>query len=131
MTATDWPELAARLSLSGLAAQLARQSEWVSAHEGRVCLRIAIPTLDKGGARERLQAALSQHFATPVNLVVDYVEVTDDTAHTREQARQEARQARAEQAVQSDPLVQALVDTFGAQVLPGSVHVPDAPAGSD
>jgi len=131
MTAADWPDLAARLSLSGLAAQLARQSEWVSVQDERVGLRVAIPSLDKGGARERLEAALSQHFATPVTLVVEYAEVTDDTAHTREQARRAALQARAEQAVQSDPLVRALVDTFDAQVLPGSVQVPDAPAASD
>ncbi|MBJ7264415.1 MAG: DNA polymerase III subunit gamma/tau, partial [Burkholderiaceae bacterium] len=45
MTAEAWPELAAALPVTGLAAELARQSEWQSADHGTVRLRVAVRTL--------------------------------------------------------------------------------------
>src|SRR3546814_8601206 len=53
MTAQAWPALAASLPLTGLAAELARQSEWLGLQGEQVTLRVAIRTLaDRKSTRE-------------------------------------------------------------------------------
>ena len=53
MTQASWPELAARLPVTGLAAELARQSEWVGVQGDAIVLRVAVKTLARGRLRQR------------------------------------------------------------------------------
>lgn len=122
MTAAGWPELAAKLPLTGLAAQLARQSEWLGSRGDRVHLQVAVRALAESPGRSRLRTVLSEHFGTVVELDVEYGQTGEDTAHAVEQARRAARQKEAEQAVQTDPLVRELIDGFGATVVAGSIR---------
>jgi len=122
MTAGAWPELAAKLPLTGLAAELARQSEWLGSQGERVRLRVAVRSLAESPGKSRLRTVLSEHFGTVVELDVEYGRTGEDTAHAVEQARRAARQKEAEQAVQADPLVRELIDDFGATVVAGSIR---------
>jgi DNA polymerase-3 subunit gamma/tau len=122
MTAAAWPALAARLPLSGLAAELARQSEWLGSQGDQVNLRVAIRSLAESPGKSRLCTVLSEHFGTVVSVDVEYGQTGDETAHAVAQAHRAARQQEAEQAVQTDPLVQSLINDFGARVVPGSVQ---------
>ncbi|HWK60718.1 MAG TPA: DNA polymerase III subunit gamma/tau [Eoetvoesiella sp.] len=122
MTATTWPALAARLPLTGLAAELARQSEWLGVNGDEINLRVAIRTLAESAGQARLCTLLSEYFGTVVHLNVEYGATGDDTAHAVAQAEQARRQHEAEQAVQVDPFVQTLISDFGAVVVPGSVR---------
>jgi len=122
MTAGGWPELAAKLPLTGLAAELARQSEWLGSHGERVRLRVAVRSLAESPGKSRLRTVLSEHFGTVVELDVEYGQTGEDTAHAVELARRAARQKEAEQAVQADPLVRALIDDFEATVVAGSIR---------
>jgi DNA polymerase-3 subunit gamma/tau len=122
MTAGAWPELAAKLPLTGLAAELARQSEWLGSQGERVRLQVAVRALAESPGRSRLRTVLSEHFGTVVELDVEYGQTGEDTAHAVEQARRAARQKEAEQAVQADPLVRELIDDFGATVVAGSIR---------
>ncbi|MBV6306833.1 DNA polymerase III subunit gamma/tau [Candidimonas humi] len=122
MSAGAWPELAAKLPLTGLAAELARQSEWLGSQGARVRLRVAVRSLAESPGKSRLRTVLSEHFGTVVELDVEYGRTGEDTAHAVEQARRAARQKEAEQAVQDDPLVRTLIDDFGATVVAGSVR---------
>ncbi|NYT38563.1 DNA polymerase III subunit gamma/tau [Allopusillimonas soli] len=121
ITPQTWPALAAALPLTGLAAELARQSEWVSAQGDAITLRVAIRSLAESGGRARLRTVLSEHFGAAVQLNVEYGVTGDDTAHAVEQAWRADRQREAEQAVANDPFVQALISEFGARVVPGSI----------
>ncbi|NYT44433.1 DNA polymerase III subunit gamma/tau [Alcaligenaceae bacterium] len=121
MTAQQWPTLAASLPLTGLAAELARQSEWLGGQGEQINLRVAVRSLAESPGQSRLRTVLSEHFGTVVQLNVEYGATGDDTAHAVEQAQRQLRQQAAEQAVASDPFVLALITDFGAQVVPGSV----------
>ena len=126
MTAEAWPALAASLPLTGLAAELARQSEWLGADDHRIALRVAVRSLAETPGRARLRTVLSEHFGTAVQLDIECGATGDATAHAVAQARREALQREAEQAVDADPFVRSLVDEFGGMVIPGSVQaVPD------
>ena len=128
MTQASWPELAARLPVTGLAAELARQSEWVGVQGDAIVLRVAVKTL-AAESRVRLQTVLCEHFGQGIRLDVDGA-VGDATAHAVAQAERAARQQAAEDAVAVDPFVQALVSDFGGQVVAGSVRHVDASAAS-
>ena len=121
-----WHELACRLPVTGLAAELARQSEWVGAQGRTIMLRVAARTLADSTARGRLRAALGAHFGEPVHLQVTIGETGAGTAYAVAEAERQARQAAAEAAVRADPFVQALLRDFGGTLIPGSI-VPLSP----
>ncbi|MGH8816149.1 MAG: DNA polymerase III subunit gamma/tau, partial [Achromobacter pestifer] len=128
MTSAGWPELAARLPVTGLAAELARQSEWAGVQGDAVVLRVAVKTLAESESRVRLQTVLCEHFGQGIRLVVEVGVTGDATAHAVAQAERAARQQAAEDAVAVDPFVQALLADFGGQIVSGSIRHVDPPA---
>ncbi|WP_397475328.1 DNA polymerase III subunit gamma/tau [Pusillimonas sp.] len=122
MDAKAWPALAAQLPVTGLAAELARQSEWLGVQESEIRLRVAVRTLAATAGKARLRTVLSEHFGTVVQLDVEFGATGEETAHAVAQAERAARQKQAEHDVQLDPVVRALIDEFGAQLVPGSVR---------
>lgn len=121
MTAQDWPALAAALPVTGWAAELARQSEWVGADGEQLTLRVAILSPEDSAGRLRLQTVLSEHFGAVIRLNIEYGTTGDETAHAVAQAQKAVRQQQAEQAAAADPFVQTLIAEFGARMVPGSI----------
>ena len=118
----DWAEFSAKLPLSGMAAQLARQSECVAISGRTMTLRVATKALSEGAHAERLRAVLTEYFGFVVQVFFEIGQGQGQSAHAVDQAEQAARQQAAEQAVKLDPFVLALVKDFGAQVVPGSIR---------
>ncbi|MVW71965.1 DNA polymerase III subunit gamma/tau [Bordetella sp. 15P40C-2] len=116
MTAADWPALAAKLPVTGLAAELARQSEWAGVQGDAVVLRVAVKTLAESESRVRLQTVLCEHFGQSLRLEVEVGATGDGTAHAVAQIERAERQRAAEQAVAADPFVMALQSDFGGKV---------------
>src|SRR5690606_34555359 len=105
ITAADWPALAARLPVTGLAAELSRQSEWVGVQGDAIVLRVAVKTLAESESRIRLQTVLCEHFGQGLRLEVEVGATGDATAHAVAQAERAARQQAAEAAAAADPFV--------------------------
>lgn len=122
MTAGNWPALASQLPVTGLAAELARQSEWLGFHKDTVMLRVAVRTLAESPGKSRLCTVLSEHFGKVVQLDVEYGVTGDETAHAHEQARRALTQQEAERAARADPFVLTLINEFGARLIPDSVR---------
>ncbi len=118
----DWAGFSAKLPLSGMAAQLARQSECVAISGRTMTLRVATKALSEGAHAERLRAVLTEYFGFVVQVFFEIGQGQGQSAHAVDQAEQAARQQAAEQAVKLDPFVLALVKDFGAQVVPGSIR---------
>jgi DNA polymerase-3 subunit gamma/tau len=117
-----WASFSSKLPLSGMASQLARQSE-CSAVSGRVLtLRVPTKALTEGAHADRLRTVLSEYFGFAVQLQFEIAATQGQSAHAIDVAAQVVRQELAEQAVQNDPFVQALLKDFGAQVVPGSIR---------
>jgi len=110
------------LPVTGLAAELARQSEWQSADHGTVRLRVAVRTLADSASKLRLETVLCEHFGQSLRLDVAVGVTGDATAHAVAESVKAANQAAAEDAVAADPFVQTLVTDFGAQVVPASIR---------
>jgi len=118
----SWAAFSAKLPLTGMAQQLARQSECVSVKGRAILLRVPNKALSDGVHAERLRVVLKEFFGQDVQVSFEVGEVQGHSAHALDQAEQETRQQDAEASVQVDPFVQALVKDFGAQVVPGSIR---------
>lgn len=117
-----WAAFSAKLPLSGMAAQLARQSEWVAVSGRAITLRVASKALAEGAHADRLRAVLTEYFGFVVQVHFEIGAGQGQSAHAVDLAAQAARQQAAEHSVTIDPFVQALVKDFGAHVVPGSVR---------
>ena len=122
--AIDWPALVRQLPLKGVAQQLATQSELLGSEETEqvrlIKLRVPVETLLSAGSADKLATALSSYFAKTVRLETEIGNVTR-TAHAESVAEQARRQQLAEQTLNDDPFVQALIREFGATIVPGSI----------
>lgn len=123
-----WPNLAASLTVRGVAQQLAQQSELRQCvlNGKAILLKLCVPlqTLLSAGSGEKLIAALNERFAEfGYEIRVDFeIGAVEQTANAQALAERAERQVQAEQAIQSDGFVQTLIREFGASILTGSVR---------
>ena len=114
-------QLVATEAVTALVRELALQSQLIARDTDQWHLRIDSESLNQGTARERLQAALNgAGFA--VKLVVEIGKVTDSPAQ-RNAADLAEKQKAAEDLIHSDPMVQAMVENFGAKIVPGTIKL--------
>ncbi|MGQ0709456.1 MAG: DNA polymerase III subunit gamma/tau C-terminal domain-containing protein [Rhodoferax sp.] len=111
--------LIASESITALARELALQAQLVARDTDQWLLRVERESLNQSGARDRLTTAL-QGAGHPVRLAIEMGRVSDNPAR-RIRAAQQARQLGAEKIVEDDPLVQGLVQRFGAKIVPASI----------
>ena len=112
--------LVAAEAIAALARELALQSQLVARDVGQWLLRVERESLNSAGSRERLQTALAT-LGHEVRLVVEIGAVQDSPARRNALAASE-RQRAAEEAIRSDPLVQAMMRDFDARIVPGSLR---------
>jgi len=114
-------QLVAAEAVTALVRELALQSQLIARDTDQWHLRIDSESLNQGTARERLQAALNAAgFA--VKLVVEIGKVTDSPAQRNAVGLAEKQKA-AEDLIHSDPMVQAMVENFGAKIVPGTIKL--------
>ncbi len=114
-------QLVASEAVTALVRELALQSQLIARDTDQWHLRIDSESLNQGSSRERLQAALNAAgFA--VKLVVEIGKVTDSPAQ-RNAADLAEKQKAAEDLIHSDPMVQAMVQNFGAKIVPGTIKL--------
>ncbi len=118
----SWAAFAAKLPLSGMAEQLARQSECVAIAGQQLTLRVPSKALLEGAPSERLLTVLNDYFGFEIELLFEVGAGEGSSAHALDQVAQQARQDAAEVAIEQDPFVQALIQDFGAKVVPGSIR---------
>lgn len=122
VTAIDWVELATALPLSGWAAELAQQTEWVSFEDNVVVLRAAIRSADDSQAKARINTVLNEHFGRALQLHIEYGDTGSETAFAQAEALRQQRQEQAENDAQQNPFILALEAQFDAQIVTGSIR---------
>jgi DNA polymerase-3 subunit gamma/tau len=107
--------------ITALVRELALQSQLIARDSDQWHLRIESESLNQGTARERLQTALNA-AGHAVKLVVEIGKVSDSPA-LRNAAAQLEKQKAAEDLIHADPLVQSMIQDFGAKIVPGSIKL--------
>ncbi|QAU35224.1 DNA polymerase III subunit gamma/tau [Janthinobacterium sp. 17J80-10] len=121
----DWPALAARLPVRGVAQQLAQQSELLrcdaESNAAQFHLRVPLETLCAAGSVDKLAAALTENFGKTVRVTTE-IGAVEQTANAVALAERAERQRDAEETMATDPFVQTLMREFGATIVPGSIR---------
>jgi len=119
----DWPGLANQLKVSGVAKQLAQQSELRSFDGESMELGLAFSAkhLADRSYQEKLRAALQEHFGRKLALKIVIGEINGNTAAVKAKTEREARQGKAVEAIEGDAFVRDLMDTFDATIVSDSV----------
>jgi DNA polymerase-3 subunit gamma/tau len=120
--ADDWPALASRLKLVGLARELAMRSELVRRDGDHFHLRVQVKGLLEAGGETRVRQALSDLLGRPVRLSIDVGTTRGATGAAREEQVRLDRLRGAEHALAQDPVVRQFQQVFGAVVDPRSVR---------
>ncbi|MEO7432270.1 MAG: DNA polymerase III subunit gamma/tau, partial [Dokdonella sp.] len=126
----EWLELIERAQLRGPVGQLARHASLVAIEERvvRLALKAAHEHLAVGPMHTQLEQRIGSALGREIKIKFE-----GDSGHVESPADQRvrldgARHSAAAEALHGDPFVQALVDTFGARVIPDSVRPADASA---
>ena len=118
LTAQGWRDLVEGLGLSGLEGELALNSILVEsdAHRLRIELDPAHAALDTSGARERLRRALAARLGDSIELDVALNRPSRETPAARRARDEASRREEAIRAIEDDPRVRTLCETFGTSV---------------
>ena len=114
--------LMAQEAITALVRELALQSQLLARNAAQWQLRVERETLNHAASRERLQAALQAAGHGDVKLRIEVGPVTDSPAR-RLAVKAAEKMVSAQELIQNDPLVQAMVRDFGAKIVPGSIQL--------
>jgi DNA polymerase-3 subunit gamma/tau len=114
--------LMAQDAITALVRELALQSQLLARDADYWQLRVERETLNHPASRDRLQTALQAAGHGDVKLVIELGPVTDSPAR-RLAVKAAEKMVAAQELIQNDPLVQALVRDFGAKIVPGSIQI--------
>lgn len=117
----NWRGLVDELKL-GLARELAKHCELVSYDENSISLSVpeAQKHLVSPNYQEKLSTAIAQYFGKKIKLQISIGGTGNTPAKQISQERAQA-QANAETAIEEDDFVQALINDFGATIIPNSI----------
>lgn len=125
-TREQWHQVVEGLNLGGLASELARNCELVS-WDGQ-CLRLILDPASRHlrveTTENRLHTALVAVLGEGLRVEIEVACPEGETPSQRRAREQRERQRAAELAMEQDPVVLALRETFGARLIPGSVRPP-------
>ena len=107
-------------AVTALTRELALQSQLVARDIDQWLLRVERESLNQPSTRDKLQAALAA-LGHGVGISIEIGVVVDSPARRNKQVA-EARQRAAEEAINSDPDVQALMRDFDAKIVPGTLR---------
>jgi len=122
--ASDWPQLAQQLPITGAARELARNAEL--RHRENNAFDFVVPKakayLVERNYQEKLKAALEQHIGSAVTVKVSVGEVSGASAAAIEAGDRGARQAEATRAVHADGFVKDLVNLFDGKIVDSTIR---------
>ena len=119
----DWHSVVAGLDMGGIARQLADNCVYGSWDSGNLELTLdpAHKHLQVESSEQRLKRALEDYLGCSIKLCIKVEQPGAETPAQRHAKAQVARQRQAEQTMAGDPLVRAVEEQFGAQLVTGSV----------
>ena len=124
---SDWSGLIERAGLRGPVGQLAQNATLVAidGHIVRLAMDPAYEHLAEGSMVGLLEQRLGAALGHDVKVRFERASTGAQTPAVQRTRAEHARRSAAEEAVQSDPFVQSMIETFGARVIPDSIRPTD------
>ena len=114
----DWHTQVAKLSLTGMAKQLAQHCDLAQLTDATILLRLSPVHKHLLGTvqQDKLQAELQAHYGRKLRLEIEVAEPVSMTPADRSRTAQRERQDRAIAAIEQDQFVREVVDLFDASI---------------
>jgi DNA polymerase-3 subunit gamma/tau len=121
----SWHQLLPRLGLGGITSQLAAHCTVKSWQNGELVLALRPEGAALAGsvAEKKLHDALENHLGQPLKLRIEVEEGGEETPAQAAERRRREEQAVAVNAMRNDPMVQALEEGFGGELLVDSIKL--------
>jgi DNA polymerase-3 subunit gamma/tau len=119
----DWHDILRALKLSGMARELGQHCELRSIGNNKLVLGLS-PIhrhLQMKPAQDKLQQALSEYFARPLQLAIELQDVSGNTPAAAAQRHKRERQDQAVASVEQDDFVREVIDLFDATLIESSI----------
>ncbi|HAQ25331.1 MAG TPA: DNA polymerase III subunit gamma/tau [Pseudomonas sp.] len=122
--AAEWQDIYLKLGLSGLTGSIASNCTLISVEDDRWLMHLdpAQSALFNATQQRRLNDALSQYHGRTLQLVIELERPRQETPAQAAARRRAERQRAAEQSIQSDPVVQQLMEQFAAVIREGTIE---------
>ena len=127
--AAEWQSIYLKLGLSGLTGSIASNCTLVSVEDDCWLMHLdpAQSALFNATQQRRLNEALNQYHGRPLKLVIELQTPEQETPAQAAARHRAQRQQAAEQSIQSDPLVQQLMQQFAAVIREGTIEPLEQP----
>ncbi|MBE7926780.1 DNA polymerase III subunit gamma/tau [Pseudomonas saudiphocaensis] len=127
--AAEWQSIYLKLGLSGLTGSIASNCTLVSVEDDCWVMHLdpAQSALFNATQQRRLNEALDQYHGRPLKLVIELQKPEQETPAQAAARYRAQRQQAAEQSIQSDPLVQQLMQQFAAVIREGTIEPLEQP----
>ncbi|PVZ16427.1 MULTISPECIES: DNA polymerase III subunit gamma/tau [unclassified Pseudomonas] len=128
--ALQWLELFPQLPVSGLTGSIAANCSLVAMHGDHWELHLdpAQGALFNATQQRRLNEALNQHLGRAITIDITLQRPEQETPAQAAARRRHERQHDAERSIQQDPLIQQMIQKFGASVRADTIEPVDAAA---
>ena len=122
----NWDQVVNKLVVRGVSRELAANCVLKQRSGNRIELLLpeAHAGVRTGSAERRLQEALAKYFGVDIRLVITLGNGEAESPAQKQNRQRDERYRETEQALSTDPEVRALQETFGAEIVPGSVEPP-------
>lgn len=122
-TDLDWATIIPQLKLTGMSQALANhcQLDSIQDHVIHLSVEAAHAPLVNEAGKQRISSALSEYFQRPIKLQFQVKSGPVETPAKAAQVKTEQRKSEATSLLDNDPQIQALKQTFSAQLIPESV----------
>ena len=119
----DWPALVNQLELNGMARMLAQNCEIKTYSKDNIelCLLSEHKHLLEKKYQDKVQVALNKHFGKNINLKFSVGKITGITPAELDNREKQMKQQQAITAIETDPVVRELVDSFDAKLINSSI----------
>lgn len=122
--AAEWLDLFPRLGLSGMTGNIGANCTLIEANGDDWLLHLdpAHSALFNATQQRRLNDAMNQHLGRNLNLRIELVRPEQETPAQAASRKRAERQRQAEQSIHDDPLVQQMIQQFGASIRADSIE---------
>ncbi len=129
LTPSHWPQLLEALGVVGIVYNIAANSELREVADKRLAFVLdeSNATLFNSGHSTKLRLALQNYFATELEVVIEPGPLAGETPAQRSVRLAAERQQRAIEEIESDPLLQQLIERFDGELDRASIAPVDTP----
>lgn len=118
-----WTEVVRDLPLTGLAAEVLKNAEWVRTENNLIVLRSFFRNAENMSAMKDITTALTEYFSRVVRLSFINGQTSGDTVSAQDELKLAQRLEKAKSEIHADPFVQSLIRDFAASVKDDSIQL--------